>query len=743
MAYTDEEINIMARQLVEASKGGGGLEKIFGGTDDDVFEDIMGRVSQLPKEEKQRVVAGINTYLTQEGVDNNGYTNLRDMIKGEFSNMDWGEGEEDAAMQAFGLARDNLIGQHEDEIIAGEGEDNTVDFNRPTELPEPGDVNKREPEPPAEDDEGIRRGPEENAREAEKAREEGNEELAKFFEGPFVPLKDVPEGEQVIGREPPELDPMEVEEKKPEDFFNFHGLNTTLIEGPEGPEIHGVKPFDVPDVGPPPERRIATPEQLEKNPDAQTELDIMHRLDLEQHQKAIKQAAGIKGANEKMVEKAKADNAAALQPKPFQAPNFVGGDAKFNEFKAQVAERQWRDQQNKRIKANEALMKNFQEINPSSPKFDSRYRQMSSWYANKFGEGAKPMSEMTPSEALELKQMFREDVQRQAIARAEARAPKLYTDEDVERALREQGAMQVAEDDGRGGVRTRWMAGDQYDDWNASRGMPTRRQMQTARTARFADPDDPNSKGIFSLRELKPEHGGREGSGVMGDWQGNVNPQDPFRNPAEPEPPGLPTPEEQAEMQVAQKFGLTLEELRKRRQVGSLPPHLKAYRNLETDVIPPEIEQLYLNNQAITEAQNRVNQLEQAVEMAREIEAQGNPDPIETLMDIEGIPYDESGPTNIYDGPLQDPMEALLNSGPTYPIVDSDTREALLNSGPTYPIVDAQLPLDDVITDRIPQTLMDIEGIPYDESGPLDMDFDEELRRKHAPGSVGAFFDSY
>ena len=664
-------------------------------------------------------------------MDNNGYTNLRDMIKGEFSNVDAGEGDEDEAMQAFGLARDDLIGQHEDEIIAGEKEDNTVNFDRKTKLPDPADVNEREPEPPAEGD------PIDPEQRAEQAREEGNEDLAKFFEGPDHPIVEVQKEQEM--EEPAELDPMEVQERRPQDFFDFDGLNTSITEGPAGPQIRGVKPFDVPDVGPPPERKIATPEQLEQNPNAQTELDIMHRLDLEQHQKAIKQAAGIKGANEQMINKARADNEAAMQPRPFQVPNFAGGDAKFNEFKAQVAERQWKKAQNDRIKANEALMKNFQEINPSSPKFDSRYRQMSSWYANKFGAGAKPMSEMTPMEAVALKKEFREDVQRQAIARAEARAPKLYTDEDVERALKEQGAMQVAEDDGRGGVKTRWMAGDQYDDWNASRGMPTREQMKTAK--------EEGHKGGFGLKELKPEHGVREGSGVMGDWQGNINPQDPFRNPAEPEPPGLPTPEEMAEMQVAQKHGMTVEELRKRRANPGMSPALQAYRNLETDVIPPEIEQLYLNNQAITDAQNRVNQLEEAVEMAREIEAaQQQQAPIATPDPREALLY--SGPDHpIVDVP--DPREALLNSGPNYPIVEvQDPREALLNSGPNYPIVDvpgaqpAIPPLQDVI-DSIPQTLMDIEGIPYDESGPLDMDFDEELRRRHAPGSVGAFFDNY
>ena len=55
MAYTDEEINIMARQLVEASQGTG-LGNLLGGlgTDDDKFKEIMGRVSQLPSGRKTK-----------------------------------------------------------------------------------------------------------------------------------------------------------------------------------------------------------------------------------------------------------------------------------------------------------------------------------------------------------------------------------------------------------------------------------------------------------------------------------------------------------------------------------------------------------------------------------------------------------------------------------------------------------------------------------------------------------------
>ena len=743
MAYTDEEINIMARQLVEASHGGGGLEGVLGvGTDDKKFQDIMGRVSGLEPEEKQRVVTGIDNYLRQEGVDNNGYTSLRDMIKGEFSNVDAGDGEEDAAMQAFGLARDDVFGQDQDEIMAGEGEDDTVDFNRPTELPKIEEVNKREPEPPAEDDFEAQ-----NAQKAKEARAEGNDPLADFLEGKVDDRKiiDVPADEQMNApaqkQEMPELEPMEVQDKAPEDFFNFKGLNTSIKEGPDGPAIHTTKPFDIPELGPAPQKQIATPEMLAENPAAQQLLNLQHTEDLRQHNQQVNQAMGLKAMNEQMKDKAEADNAAALQPQAFQAPNFQGGDKDFNDFKVQVAERQWRDQQNERLKANEALMQHFQELNPASDKFDSRYRGMAEWYANQsFAD--KKLSEMTPMEAIALKKRFREDIQNQAIARANANAPKLYTDEDVEKALKEQGAMQVAEDDGRGGVTTRWMQGDQFDDWNASRGMPTRDQMQN------------DGANVFTHQELKPEHGVRPGSGVMGDWQGNVDPRDPFRNPAAPEVPGLPTPEEQAEMQVAQKHGMTVEELRQRRANPGMSPALRAYTNLETDKMPPEIEQLYLNNQAITDAQQKVDQIGEAINMAKEIEAglaqQNAVRPLEdvidsipqTLMDAEGIPYDESGPTDIYNGPLQDPRERFFQ-GPEAMVTDAPERMVPIIDNPEAGLTPQALSVPQN-QQPMEEFLMDLEGIPYDESGPLDMDFEEELRRRqHAPGSVGAFFDNY
>ena len=634
MASIDElDFVGLARTFVNATEKAGW----FGwgmGTDEDSVDMVRDAIKRLPEDQRAEAFKKLDAEVRSMDSDGEG---LREILIGEYSGSD-----ETQILKNFGLPDDKVFSDGQDEVEAGlssdinASEDVVPDYDRYGDegsFHDPARRFKKEPKPGAEepeDSEAIDPGappmtPEEAAQVREWASgvaDNVSEGWGNFKEGAKDVWDALPRRQGPAPKESaiPPLPPMSDEDIIEQTLGNPAGKEHVYID-PQTGELKSNREVEVPDfIQEPPEM----PNTDGMTPEAKTQAMAEYNAKLHQFNNAKASHAAAVAQNKKLEENAGRMNNAALNPnfKSDVIPqNQRDNLNRFDEFKITSRARQHNANERKRVKAAQEKMDKFNEMGS-----DNRYNGLRSWYQERNAQEAnnannpyrgRSFSDLDPEERLKLRDAWRNKLQQDAIERSEMRqaGAKRWDAADLEQAKAEsqQKTMPVAHSDG----TITHMPYDEYDKWAQSQGKRTIAEMRR-------DKDKMENTGAFPTVY--------NDKGVETAYDGSVHPQNPFENPfaqqevlnsmQEKDPlAGLETPEEQARRKVAEKHGISVEEMDKRRASGGLPEHIRAWRDMETDEVPPEIMNQRFHGSQIRDAQNKVFELEDAVEMGKEIEA--------------------------------------------------------------------------------------------------------------------------
>jgi hypothetical protein len=620
--YSPDEIKRMARQLMDAAEP----QSLWFGTDDTGFTRVANMIKDY-KGDKTALVNELDKIIGESG----DWEGLRDMIQSEFSGDD-----EDAMAEKFGFAKENLFSKHADEVYADPDRIHEPNFNEfgPENLRDEDNplADPKEPEaepyvPFPDPDERGTRPDQMTPEDIQQIRDFGGrvkDGFNDFKDGVGNVMDMLPRKQPQEGPKPgaiPELPPMTEENLMAQTRGEFDPTNRTTYIDPTTGQLMSDQLMQVPD------ERGAQPQmpnfegmsdQEMVNAQAQFAQDSLAYAN-----NPANRANALK-INSELQKKAHGLNDRALNPqldKRALTNEQRKNMSDFDVFKMESRQRQHNALANKRAKKNQSTMDSYNEMFT-----DPRYNEMASYYKTRNAEQAnnplnpfrgRSMESLNPQEMMKIKQGFRQHKTKEAFEAQEMRnaGNRRWNEADLEEAKKSHnaGKMAVGHADG----TMTYMEPDEYDKWAQSQGKRTIAEMRR-------DKDTMPNQGAFPT-EFNDK-------GVETSFDGSVHPQNVFENPfaqqammdqqAREDNPlaGLQTPEEQAAQSVADKHGISVDEMRKRQASGGLPEHIRAWRDMETDEVPPEILAQRAQGSQLRDAQNQVFQLEDAVGMAQKAE---------------------------------------------------------------------------------------------------------------------------